>query len=127
MTKHYKNLIFHQSALRLLEWLGLNIIGTEWIIVVFVALILILGTGKLPAAARKMGKAAAEFEKAKNDIKQQMYPEHNIRVSGPVQNERQKLEAMASSVGIDPSDMSTEELRRAIQDKIDGSSSKPRK
>jgi sec-independent protein translocase protein TatA len=89
--------------------------------VVFVALVLILGTGKLPAAARKMGRAAAEFEKAKNDIRQQMSPDHTIRVSGPVQNERQKLEAMAKSVGIDPAGMSTDELRRAIQGKIGGS------
>ena len=76
-----------------MEWPVLNIMGTEWIIVVFVALVLILGTGKLPAAARKMGKAAAEFEKAKNDIRRQVSPDHTIRVSGPVQSERQKLEA----------------------------------
>ena len=40
-----------------MDWMALNIMGTEWIIVVFVALVLILGTGKLPAAARKMGRA----------------------------------------------------------------------
>ena len=104
-----------------MEWLHLNIMGTEWIIVVFVALVLILGTGKLPAAARKIGRAAAEFEKAKNDIRKQMSPEHTIRVNGPVQDERQKLEAMAKSVGVDPEGMSTDELRSAIQDKIGGS------
>lgn len=104
-----------------MEWLSLNIMGTEWIIVVFVALVLILGTGKLPAAARKMGRAAAEFEKAKNDIRRQVSPDHTIRVNGPVQSERQKLEAMAKSVGIDPAGMDTDELRRAIQDKIGGS------
>ena len=104
-----------------MEWLSLNIMGTEWIIVVFVALVLILGTGKLPAAARKMGRAAAEFEKAKNDIRQQISPDHTIRVSGPVQDERQKLEAMAKSVGVDPEGMSNDELRGAIRDKMGGS------
>ena len=104
-----------------MEWLPLNIMGIEWIIVVFVALVLILGTGKLPAAARKIGRVAAEFEKAKNDIRQQMSPEHTIRVNGPVQSEHQKLEAMAKSVGVDTEGMSTEELRGAIQDKINGS------
>ena len=42
-------------------------------------------------------------------------------MNGPVQDERQKLEAMAKSVGVDPEGMSTDELRSAIQDKIGGS------
>ena len=32
---------------------SLNIAGSEWLIIVFVALILILGTGRLPGAAKK--------------------------------------------------------------------------
>ena len=35
---------------------ALNIIGGEWVIIIFVALVLILGTNKLPEAAKKMGK-----------------------------------------------------------------------
>ena len=103
-----------------MESVPLNILGTEWIIIVFVALILILGTNKLPAAARKMGKAMAEFEKAKNDIQDQMKktPGNVMKMSGPVENERQKLEAMAKFMNIDPSKMSTDELRKVIQDQI---------
>lgn len=105
------------------DWLTLNIIGTEWVIVVFVALVLILGTGKLPAAAKKMGRAVAEFEKAKNDIRRQAgaAPDHTVRVSGPVSTEREKLEAMAKSVGMDPGTMSDEDLRRAVRERIGGS------
>lgn len=103
-----------------MQWLPLNIMGTEWIIVVFVALVLILGTGKLPAVARKMGKAAYEFEKAKKDIRQQISPEYNMRVNGPAENEHQKLETIAKSMGIDPAGMSTDQLRQAIKDKLGG-------
>lgn len=107
-----------------MDWMALNIMGTEWIIVVFVALVLILGTGKLPAAARKMGRAAAEFEKAKNDIRKQInqVPGQTIKVNGPVETERQKLEAMARSVGVDPTRMTDDELRETIRDKIGGQS-----
>ena len=107
-----------------MDWVVLNIMGTEWIIVVFVALVLILGTGKLPAAAKKMGRAAAEFEKAKNEIRQQMnqVPGQTIKVNGPVETERQKLEAMAKAVGVDPSSMSDDELKKTIQDKMGGPS-----
>ena len=36
---------------------ALNIIGGEWVIIIFVALVLILGTNKLPEAAKKNGQS----------------------------------------------------------------------
>ena len=37
---------------------SLNVAGSEWIIIIFVALVLILGTGKLPGAAKKARKSS---------------------------------------------------------------------
>ena len=51
---------------------ALNIVGSEWIIIIFVALVLILGTNKLPEAAKKLGKAVNEYNKAKDGIQNQM-------------------------------------------------------
>ena len=51
---------------------SLNIGGSEWIIIVFVALVLILGTNKLPEAAKKIVKAINEYKKAKDGIQEQM-------------------------------------------------------
>ena len=51
---------------------SLNIAGSEWIIIIFVALVLILGTGRLPGAAKKLGKAVNEYNKAKNDVQNHM-------------------------------------------------------
>ena len=50
---------------------ALNIIGGEWVIIIFVALVLILGTNKLPEAAKKMGKVVNELKvnRAKEEIK----------------------------------------------------------
>ena len=94
----------------------LNIVGSEWIIIIFVALVLILGTNKLPEAARKFGKAVNEYNKAKNDVEYQMkdFTNHNIEVNGPVQNERQKLEMMVRSFGINPAGKTTDELKDII-------------
>ena len=47
---------------------SLNVAGSEWIIIIFVAIVLILGTGKLPSTAKKLGKAVNEYNKAKNEI-----------------------------------------------------------
>jgi sec-independent protein translocase protein TatA len=99
---------------------SLNIIGSEWVIIIFVALILILGTNKLPEAARKLGKAVNEYNKAKNDIQANMknVTNQNLDVSGPVENERQKLEMIAKSLGIRVEDKTDDDLRKSISDKI---------
>ena len=99
---------------------SLNVAGSEWIIIIFVALVLILGTGKLPGAARKLGKAVNEYNKAKNDIPDHMkeVTEEAPKISGPVENERQKLEMIAKSVGVKTEGRSDDELRKIIADKI---------
>ena len=107
--------------------LGLNIIGGEWMIIIFVALILLFGTNKLPEAGRKIGKIVGEYNKAKtemqNQVKEYSDPNsktnsNNISVDGPVQTERQKLEYMAKSLGINIEDKSDVELKQIISSKF---------
>ncbi len=99
---------------------SLNIAGSEWMIIIFVALILILGTGKLPGAAKKLGKAVNEYNKAKNEIQDQMkeVTEQTPTISGPVGTEREKLETIAKSVGIKVEGKTDDELREIISTKI---------
>lgn len=99
---------------------SLNVAGSEWVIIVFVALVLILGTGKLPGAANKLGKAVNEFNKAKNDIKDQMSQatKESPKISGPVESEREKLEMIAKSIGIQTKEKTDDQLRKIIADEI---------
>ena len=99
---------------------SLNIVGSEWIIIIFVALVLILGTNKLPEAAKKLGKAVNEYNKAKDGVQNQMkdFTSQNVEVSGPVQNERQKLEVIAKSLGVNPIGKTTDELREIVSSKM---------
>ena len=98
----------------------LNIMGSEWIIIIFVALVVLLGTNKLPEVTRKFGKAVGEYNKAKNGVQNQFkdLTNTNLEVTGPVENEKQKLESIAKSFGIDPSNKTEEELRNIISGKI---------
>jgi len=68
--------------------------GSEWIIIIFVALVVLLGAKRLPEVARKFGKAAGEYNKTKNEVQNQFkdFANTNLEVTGPIQNERQKLE-----------------------------------
>lgn len=98
----------------------LNIMGSEWIIIIFVALILLLGTNKLPEVTKKIGRAVGEYNKAKNEMQKQFkdLSNSNLEISGPVENERQKLDTIAKTLGINYSDKSDEELRSLISEKM---------
>jgi len=94
--------------------------GSEWIIIIFVALIVLLGTNRLPEVTKKLGKVVGEYSKAKNDIQKQFkdFSNSNLNVLGPVQNEREKLDTIAKTIGIDSTNRSDEELRELISGKI---------
>ena len=99
---------------------SLNILGSEWIIIIFVALILILGTNQLPSAAKKLGMAVNEFNKAKNEVQNQIKGISNtdLDISGPLETERQKLEMIAKSLGVNVAEKSDDELRKIISGKM---------
>ena len=89
-------------------------------IIIFVALILLLGTKRFPDAAKKIGKIVGEYKKAKDTVEKQMkdVTKENLEVSGPVKDERQKLDVMSKTLGIDSKSKSDEELKGIIKNKI---------
>ena len=98
---------------------SLNVAGSEWIIIIFVALVLILGTGKLPGTAKKLGKAVNEYNKAKNEIQDHIKDVSDTpKISGPVESERKKLEMIAKSIGVKTEGKTDDELRKIISTKI---------
>ena len=105
---------------------SINILGSEWIIIVFVALLALLGTNKLPEVTKKLGRAVGEYTKTKNQIQSQLaaITSANLNVTAPVQNERQKLEFIAKSLGIEFAGKTDEELKKIIASKMSGTDSK---
>ena len=99
---------------------ALNIIGTEWIMIIFIGLILLFGTNRFPDLAKKIGKLVGEYNNAKNQIENEMKDttNQNLQVSGPVKNERKKLEMMASQLGINHENKTDNELRKIIENNI---------
>ena len=98
----------------------LNIIGTEWIIIIFIGLILLFGTNRFPDVAKKIGRLVGEYSNAKTQIENEMKgtTNKNLQVSGPVKDERKKLEMMASQLEIDYENKTDTELKKIIEDKI---------
>src|ERR687892_369479 len=93
----------------IMQFAGLG--GFEWIIVIGLIVVVFFGVRKIPELARSFGKASAEFEKARIEAKreiQQMKSQGNII-------DREKLEAIADSLGIDYTNKNDDELRTAIE------------
>ena len=99
---------------------SLNIIGGEWIIIIFIALILLLGTNRFPEVAKKIGKVVGEYNNAKNQIQNEMkdVTKENFEISGPVKDERKKLEVMADTLGVDFKSKTDDELKKIIDVKM---------
>jgi len=102
---------------------SLDIIGNEWVIIAFVAIILFLGQKRLPEVSRKIGRVLGEYNKTKNMVQNELQKttSYNISVQGPVETERQKLETIAKSLGIDFVNKTDEELKNLIASKIGSS------
>ncbi|RNJ75427.1 MAG: twin-arginine translocase TatA/TatE family subunit [Nitrosopumilus sp. H13] len=96
----------------------LNVAGSEWVIIIFVALVLILGTGRLPGAARKLGKAVNSYNKARDEIRDSLKEAEPPGITGPVRTEREKLEAIAKTSGIKAEGMTDDELRASISERF---------
>jgi len=79
-----------------------------------------LGTNRFPEAAKKIGKIVGEYKKAKDTVEKQMkdVTKENLEVSGPVKDERKKLEIMANHFGVDYKSKTDDELKKIIDSKI---------
>ena len=96
------------------------IIGSEWLMIIFIALILLLGANRFPEAAKKIGKIVGEYKKAKDTVEKQMkdVTKENFEISGPVKDERKKLEIMANHFGVNYESKTDDELKKKIDSKI---------
>jgi sec-independent protein translocase protein TatA len=84
--------------------------GMEWLLIVVVIVVVFFGVRKIPELARSFGKATTEFEKARIEAKKEL---QQLKSQGNVG--REKLEAIADSLGIDYTNKNDDELRAAIE------------
>lgn len=92
------------------------VIGIEWIIIIIVIVLLFVGVKKIPQLARSFGKASAEFQKSKIEAKREL---EQLKDRTEVSDiDRDKLETIADTLGIDYSNKNDEELRNAINKEV---------
>jgi sec-independent protein translocase protein TatA len=89
--------------------------GFEWLILVVLIVVIFFGVKKIPQLARSFGKASSEYEKAKIESKREL---QQIKNQEPTEVDREKLEAIAETLGIDYADKNSDDLRTAIEAEI---------
>ncbi len=97
--------------------------GAEWIIIILLFIMLIVGNKRLPEISRSIGKAVGEYQQRRKRLEKEIDRVNNtftnIPVTGPITNEREKLEIIANALKIDPTDKTDDELRKLIQNKLE--------
>lgn len=89
--------------------------GFEWVLIIIVIVVLFLGVKKIPEIARSFGRAKTEYEKSKIEAKRELQEIKSDSSFGNSSEEREKLESIADTLGIDHTQRSTEELRTLIK------------
>jgi sec-independent protein translocase protein TatA len=86
--------------------------GAEWIIIILIIVILFFGAKKIPELARSLGKASSEFQKARIDAKKTV--ENDKEFSQKKNVDREKLESIAETLGVDYTNKDDQDLKNAI-------------
>ncbi len=81
------------------------------ILIVIAAGVILFGAKKLPEFARSLGRAQADYEKARREAAQEL-KQMKTQDDSPG---REKLEAIADTLGINYTNKNDDELRAAIE------------
>ena len=95
--------------------------AAEWIIIIVIVVVVIFGAKKVPELARSFGRATTEFEKARIEAKKELQRVKDVGTTTTTATnvqDREKLESVANTLGINHSEMNDDELRSAIQAQI---------
>jgi sec-independent protein translocase protein TatA len=95
--------------------------GAEIIIIVAIIGVLFLGAKKIPELARSFGRASSEYEKSRLEAKREMEQIRSKNRTMMTNVDREKLESIADTLGIDYSTKNDEELKASIETEINKS------
>src|SRR5262245_31472654 len=91
-----------------------GVCGVEWVVIIIMVVALFFGVKKIPTIARSVGRASSEYEKAKIQAKQELKQMNAKDIADGSSIDREKLESIADTLGIDSTNKNDAELRKAI-------------
>jgi sec-independent protein translocase protein TatA len=92
--------------------------GFEWVIIIVIIVVIFFGAKKIPELARSMGRASSEFQKARIEAKRTLATDSETTVEAKRSVDREKLESIAESLGVDYTNKDDQDLRNAIDEEL---------
>ena len=93
--------------------------GFEWVFIIIIIVVVFFGVKKIPEIARSFGRAKTEYEKSKiearrelDKVKRETLGSTDYQIAA---KDREKLESIADTLGIDYTHKNNDELRIAIE------------
>jgi len=83
-----------------------------------VIVVIFFGAKKIPELARSMGKATSEFQKARMEAKKTIENQSSDQENEQRSVDREKLESIAETLGVDYSNKDDQDLKNAIDEKL---------
>lgn len=92
--------------------------GLEWVIIILIIVVIFFGAKKIPELARSMGKASSEFQKARIEAKKTIENQTSNEENEQRSVDREKLESIAETLGVDYTNKDDQDLKNAIDEKL---------
>ncbi|MGA9138648.1 MAG: twin-arginine translocase TatA/TatE family subunit [Methanocella sp.] len=97
----------------------MGMLGSQEILLIFVAIVLLFGASKLPDLARSMGRSMGEFKRGQVEIENELQSAKNSAVAPPGTDMAfTRIQRMAQNLGIDVSGKTDDQLLVEIDKKI---------
>ena len=92
-------------------------IGTNEIVLIVVAIVILFGASKIPELARSLGKATGEFKKAKQETELELRDAQISKRDNSI-NKTSTIKQMAKDLGITVEGKTEDQLLEEIQKKM---------
>lgn len=87
----------------------LNIGGSEWVVIILLAMFLLFGAKKLPGVSKTLGRVIGEYQRAKNTIQDEITKTTKLVTEPPI-----KLDGTTSTLSTNPARAVNTEVKAEV-------------
>ena len=101
------------------KMIKMGMLGSQEILLIFVAIILLFGSTKLPDLARSMGRSMGEFKRGQIEIERELHSARDVAVAPPGTDfALTRVQRMAKNLGIDLTGKTDDQLLVEIDQRL---------